>query len=322
MSRPMVSCVLLIGLTWCATVQAADPARLAVWCADSTKTQAGQRAFGELKQLWKLLGVTQVGYKRFNRTARKLGIESDQLLKPASIQRVCGRLKLDGLVMGHARTETDRVAIAFHLYNRQGNLLLVKSYPLRRKWMGKIQLERLAGELLDRLGRRPGLVVWSVDETQKGLGKHTEALLAKSFENRGVRSIGFSTYYETAQAMGIHYDDLLRGEAIKRIQKFHGFGGILLIKATRQGRRYNLDFHLYNRDGRLLLVKAYRLRRPAMLERQVEDLVFDVWGIYSARIDKRHLLVPDLHTIRPPGRNPRKWLEKNRSDRPRNRHPV
>lgn len=121
------------------------------------------------------------------------------------------------------------------------------------------------GVLLPTRANAQKLVVASFSSRKaRRLAKQARAQLLRALDNKGVRLISYRQYLRRARRLRLRGRRALKPWGIARVARKMRLDGVITGSAVRRGRRYHLIVRAYDSNGRRIVSKAYRLRRPAL----------------------------------------------------------
>jgi hypothetical protein len=135
------------------------------------------------------------------------------------------------------------------------------------------------------------------DSSGADLGKNATEVLTKAIESRGVKLIGYPKYLEAAVSSGVEKGKARTRTGIVKIARKLKLDGVITSSAVRQGGRYLMAFYLYNPDGKLLLKKAYAMKKPKLPPRTAEKLAGLLAGALGLKPEPQPGEEPDLALV-------------------------
>ncbi len=99
-------------------------------------------------------GVKLVSYRQYLRKAKRSRIRGKRALKPRSIRRLAGKMKLGGVITGTATKKGRSRILVINVFNRRGKRVLKKAYRLKKGVFPAPVAGKLAGVIVEKLGGR------------------------------------------------------------------------------------------------------------------------------------------------------------------------
>lgn len=118
------------------------------------KKSAGQ-AWKAITRALKGRGTTLVAQKSYYQRARRMRIRTAHAFRPKSIQKVCAKLNLDGVLLGNVKGTRRKMVLNVVLYGSDGKARFKEQYPLRKGAFPKAKADELAARVLDEIGGHP-----------------------------------------------------------------------------------------------------------------------------------------------------------------------
>jgi opacity protein-like surface antigen len=119
------------------------------------------------------------------------------------------------------------------------------------------------------------------DSTGAGIGKNARKVLSKALWQQGIKLIGYQKYLQAAAKSGVGKRQARTKAGIQKIAKTLKLDGAITSTAVHRGGRFLMAFYLYDPDGKLLLKKAFAMKKPKLpyqTARKLADLVAGALG--------------------------------------------
>ncbi len=96
------------------------------------------------------------------------------------------------------------------------------------------------------------------------LAKRARLQLLRQLKANGFKLVSYGYYLKRARRYRLRGARALRPRGIARMCRKLGLDGVITGHAIRKGRRWRLLVYLYDSNGRRILAKSYRLKRPRL----------------------------------------------------------
>jgi len=121
------------------------------------------------------------------------------------------------------------------------------------------------GILLPPRASAQKLVVASFSSRKaRKLARQARAQMLRALDRKGAQLVSYKQYLRRARRLRLRGRKALRPRGIARVSRKMRLDGVITGSASRRGRRYRLIIRVYNSNGRRIVNKAYRLRRPSL----------------------------------------------------------
>ncbi len=120
--------------------------------SDRSGKKLGKKAWQALARELKKKGARLIAYKQYLQVARKNRIRAKQALKPRSVRKLAGKMKLAAVVTGSAVRKRRSYIVTVKAIGADGKTFLHKSYRIKRPVFPKKTAATLAGLIMDEIG--------------------------------------------------------------------------------------------------------------------------------------------------------------------------
>lgn len=110
------------------------------------------------------------------------------------------------------------------------------------------------------------------DRSKKKLGQKAWAAIARELKKRGARIVSNKQYMRAAKKSRIRPRNVLKAMAVKRLAKKLKLKAVVGGSAIRKKNRFVVTINVIGANGKVVLKKAYRLRKPIFPKKTAADL--------------------------------------------------